>query len=93
MMFSIWLRNRFQSLKHRCRTFMNRYAKRKELTLHIPNATRQARLKAGARDERALEAVACTRLFGLDILLSPTTGSPEPATDRLGAPSTRPQSR
>jgi len=32
--------------------------------LKQPNATRQARLKAGARDERALEAVACTRLFG-----------------------------
>jgi hypothetical protein len=29
----------------------------------VPNATRQARLKAGARDERALEAVACTRLI------------------------------
>ena len=28
-----------------------------------PNATRQARLKAGARHERALEAVACTRLI------------------------------
>jgi hypothetical protein len=27
-----------------------------------PNATRQARLKAGA--QRTLEAVACTRLFG-----------------------------
>jgi hypothetical protein len=32
------------------------------------NATRQARLKAGARDERALEAVACT--------LHTLTGSP-----------------
>jgi hypothetical protein len=30
-----------------------------------PNATRQARLKAGA--QRTLEAVACTRLFGPDV--------------------------
>ena len=30
----------------------------------MPNATRQARLKAGARNERTLEAVACTRLLG-----------------------------
>src|SRR5205823_5290369 len=28
-----------------------------------PNATRQARLEAGARDERALAAVACRRLI------------------------------
>jgi hypothetical protein len=30
--------------------------------LHRPNAGRQARLKAGARDERTLEAVAWTPL-------------------------------
>jgi hypothetical protein len=32
--------------------------------LLAPNARRQARLEAGARYERTLEAVACTRLFG-----------------------------
>ena len=32
----------------------------------LPNARRQARLEAGARYERALEAVACTPLFGQD---------------------------
>src|SRR6266404_9805271 len=30
----------------------------------LPNATRQARWAAGARHERTLAAVACTRLFG-----------------------------
>jgi hypothetical protein len=64
MMFSLWLPNRFQSLKHRCRTFMNRYAKRKELTLHIPNARRQARRRAGARHERTLFAIVSTPWFG-----------------------------
>jgi hypothetical protein len=29
----------------------------------MPNAAAQARLKAGARDERTLEAVACSRLL------------------------------
>ena len=33
---------------------------------HSSNAGRQARLKAGA--ERTLEGVACTRLFGLELL-------------------------
>jgi hypothetical protein len=37
MMFSIWLPNRFQSLKHRCKTFMKKYAKRKALTRHPTN--------------------------------------------------------
>ena len=30
----------------------------------VPNAARQALPKAGARHERTLEAVACTRLLG-----------------------------
>jgi hypothetical protein len=30
----------------------------------VPNATRQAPLKAGATQERRLAAVACTRWFG-----------------------------
>jgi hypothetical protein len=34
---------------------------------------RQARLKAGARHERTLEAVACTRLFGMGDSAVPST--------------------
>ena len=36
-----------------------------------PNATRQARLQAGARHERTLEAVACTRLLGVSAATPP----------------------
>jgi hypothetical protein len=32
----------------------------------MPNATFQARLEAGATQERTLEAVACTPLFGAE---------------------------
>jgi hypothetical protein len=53
-MFSLWLPNRFQSQKHGFGNFMNRYAKRKELTLHIPNARFQPPLEAGATEERTL---------------------------------------
>ena len=34
------------------------------MQVELPNARGQARLKAGARHERTLEAVACTPLFG-----------------------------
>src|SRR5207248_1261341 len=40
----------------------------------LPNATRQARLKAGARHERTLAGFGCTRLFGRATAPSPWTG-------------------
>jgi hydroxymethylpyrimidine pyrophosphatase-like HAD family hydrolase len=40
------------------------------------NATRQARLKAGATQERTLEGVACTRLFGVAITRRLTPRAP-----------------
>jgi hypothetical protein len=43
----------------------------------LPNATRQARLKAEA--QRTLEAVACTRLFGKAAPGSPVKLRPPPA--------------
>src|SRR5215475_12758688 len=49
-----------------------------------PNATRQAPLKAGATQERTLEAVACTRLFGK----APASCEPSPGVPRvlIGSP-------
>jgi hypothetical protein len=43
---------------------MNRYAKRKELTLHIPNAGAHLLPEAEARNERRLEAVRCSAWLG-----------------------------
>jgi hypothetical protein len=64
LMFSLWLPNRFQSQKHGFGNFMNRYAKRKELTLHIPNAGGEPRAIAAARHERRLLGVGSTAMFG-----------------------------
>jgi hypothetical protein len=56
---------------------------RLELTLgdgafNRPNATRQARRAAGARHERTLEAVACTRLFGAECHTAGGASAPAP---------------
>src|SRR5262245_29106065 len=43
-----------------------------------PNARRQARLKAGATQERTLEAVACTPMFGPGLAQGPGETVPDP---------------
>jgi len=42
-----------------------------------PNAGRQVRLKAGATEERTLEAVACTPMFGPVLVQGPRETVPD----------------